>query len=169
MLSSKRWNNKASDIKLAYLYSTIKMMHGPINISGLKMRMSMERWWNTTDRGKSKCIGEKPILVWLYPWQISRGVAWRWTWASVVRGSCLSHDTFFETWDLPKWCIRIWFVPHREHSPPPLQRTVRVLSVDKKNQLDVTFCILYFSSNSCSTFFRATMCLSSGADDCMML
>jgi hypothetical protein len=25
------------------------------------------------------------------------------------------------------------------------------LSVDKKNQLDVTFCILYFSSNSCST------------------
>jgi len=24
-------------------------------------------------------------------------------------------------------------------------------SVDKKNQLDVTFCILYFSSNSCST------------------
>ena len=24
---------KASDIKLAYLYSTIKMMHGPINIS----------------------------------------------------------------------------------------------------------------------------------------
>ena len=26
-------------------------------------------------------------------------------------------------------------------------------SVDKKNQLDVTFCILYFSSNSCSTRF----------------
>ena len=25
--------------------------------------------------------------------------------------------------------------------------------VDKKNQLDVTFCILYFSSNSCSTCF----------------
>ena len=25
-------NNKASDIKLAYLYSTIKMTHGPINI-----------------------------------------------------------------------------------------------------------------------------------------
>ena len=32
MLSSKWWNNKASDIKLAYLYSTIKMMHGPINL-----------------------------------------------------------------------------------------------------------------------------------------
>ena len=26
-------------------------------------------------------------------------------------------------------------------------------NVDKKNQLDVTFCILYFSSNSCSTCF----------------
>jgi len=26
-------------------------------------------------------------------------------------------------------------------------------SVDRKNQLDVTFCILYFSSNSCSTCF----------------
>ena len=26
-------------------------------------------------------------------------------------------------------------------------------SVDKKNQLDVTFCILYLSSNSCSTCF----------------
>jgi hypothetical protein len=28
-----------------------------------------------------------------------------------------------------------------------------LFSVDKKNQLDVTFCILYFSSNSCSTCF----------------
>jgi len=28
-----------------------------------------------------------------------------------------------------------------------------VAGVDKKNQLDVTFCILYFSSNSCSTCF----------------
>ena len=27
------------------------------------------------------------------------------------------------------------------------------ISVDKKNQLDVTFCILYLSSNSCSTCF----------------
>ena len=42
-------------------------------------------------------------------------------------------------------------------------------SVDKKNQLDVTFCILYFSSNSCSTCFGATMCPSSGADDWVML
>ena len=31
--------------------------------------------------------------------------------------------------------------------------TSKIFSVDKKNQLDVTFCILYFSSNSCSTCF----------------
>ena len=30
---------------------------------------------------------------------------------------------------------------------------MKYFSVDKKNQLDVTFCILYFSSNSCSTHF----------------
>jgi len=29
----------------------------------------------------------------------------------------------------------------------------KIFSVDKKNQLDVTFYILYFSSNSCSTCF----------------
>jgi len=32
MLSSKWWNNKASDIKLVSLYSTIKIMHDPINV-----------------------------------------------------------------------------------------------------------------------------------------
>jgi len=32
MLSIKQWNNKTSDLKLVSLYSTIKMMHGPINI-----------------------------------------------------------------------------------------------------------------------------------------
>ena len=31
--------------------------------------------------------------------------------------------------------------------------TNETFSVDKKNRLDVTFCILYFSSNSCSTCF----------------
>ena len=31
-------------------------------------------------------------------------------------------------------------------------------SVDKKNELDVTFCILYFSSNSCSTCFGQPPC-----------
>ena len=32
-------------------------------------------------------------------------------------------------------------------------QTKFIISVDKKIQLDVTFCILYFSSNSCSTCF----------------
>jgi len=36
---------------------------------------------------------------------------------------------------------------------PTVIETVRLNSVDKKNQPDVTFCILYFSSNSCSTCF----------------
>ena len=30
---------------------------------------------------------------------------------------------------------------------------IKAFSVDRKNQLDCTFCILYFSSNSCSTCF----------------
>ena len=30
---------------------------------------------------------------------------------------------------------------------------INLFNVDKKNQIDVTFCILYFSSNSCSTCF----------------
>jgi hypothetical protein len=33
------------------------------------------------------------------------------------------------------------------------RHNMKLFSVDKKNQLDVTFCILYFSSNSCSTCF----------------
>jgi len=37
MFSSKWWNNEASDIKLVYLYSAIKMMHGPINIRCIKL------------------------------------------------------------------------------------------------------------------------------------
>jgi len=30
------WSSKTSDIKLVYLYSTVKMMHGPINIRFIK-------------------------------------------------------------------------------------------------------------------------------------
>jgi len=59
MLSSKQWNNKASDIKLVSLYSTIKMMHGPINIRkklyivascwtiiGIYFNNSFKKLWN---------------------------------------------------------------------------------------------------------------------------
>jgi len=52
---------------------------------------------------------------------------------------------------------------------PTKIRDTRTYSVDKKNQIDVTFCILYFSSNSCSTCLGQLCAPSSGADDCMML
>ena len=44
--------------------------------------------------------------------------------------------------------VRARFQQHRDSN-----RNINLFSVDKKNQLDVTFCILYFSSNSCSTCF----------------
>ena len=47
-------------------------------------------------------------------------------------------------------------LPHNNARPPPYLLThslCLIYSVDKKNQLDVTFCSLYFSSNSCSTCF----------------
>ena len=34
-----------------------------------------------------------------------------------------------------------------------IKRSKKMFSVDKKNQLDVTFCIFYFSYKSCSTCF----------------
>jgi hypothetical protein len=40
---------------------------------------------------------------------------------------------------------------NRQTSTAPEGFEQQNLSVDNKNQLDVTFCILYFSSNSCST------------------
>ena len=43
--------------------------------------------------------------------------------------------------------------PESKHLPNPVVETEWHISVDKKNQLDVTFCIIYFSSNSCSTCF----------------
>ena len=39
------------------------------------------------------------------------------------------------------------------HITPKLRRGINRLSVDKEKHLDVTFCIIYFSSNSCSTCF----------------
>ena len=52
----------------------------------------------------------------------------------------------------------LWFA----EIDPALKLNIVNFSVDKKNQLDVTFCILYFCSNSCSTCFGQP----SGADDC---
>ena len=44
------------------------------------------------------------------------------------------------------------FTAHTEHRVI-IVTVIIYISVDKKSQLDVTFCILYFSSNSCSTCF----------------
>jgi len=41
----------------------------------------------------------------------------------------------------------------RDFFPDVKERLNRDKNVDKKNQLDVIFCILYFSSNSCATCF----------------
>jgi len=45
------------------------------------------------------------------------------------------------------------FLSVRVNRQDALSRDNLSFSVDKKNLLDVTFCILYFSSNSCSTCF----------------
>ena len=46
-----------------------------------------------------------------------------------------------DMWNRIRWCVGVLVLRYL------------CFSVDKKNQLDVTFCILYFSSNSCSTCF----------------
>ena len=48
----------------------------------------------------------------------------------------------------PKCLTHVWI-----HNAVSVKHNKTLLCVDKKNQLDVTFCILYFSSNSCSTCF----------------
>ena len=69
MLSSKCWNNKASDIKLVYLYSTIKMMHGPINLRWIKLSYACAQWQAVVDTVKDLAVPwkEKKNLfsVWL--------------------------------------------------------------------------------------------------------
>ena len=52
------------------------------------------------------------------------------------------------------FCVRWSYKLLKHYSWSDVWLTVhRKFSVDKKYQLDVTFCILYFSSNSCSTCF----------------
>jgi hypothetical protein len=52
--------------------------------------MSMELWWNYTDRGKPEEFGERPIPVRLCPPQISYGLTRARTRASAVRGQRLT-------------------------------------------------------------------------------
>ena len=49
--------------------------------------------------------------------------------------------------------LYLWHVYFCVKNYPTRRSTIYSFSVDKKNQLDVTFCILYLSSNSCSTCF----------------
>ena len=108
-------------------------------------------------------------------------------WRSVVGGNhlTLARVPLFRAWfgvnwngvyllsNTTIWWIDIYIIYYIESYMFPrlvmaifrLYMKHLVSSVDKKNQLDVTFCILYFSSNSCSTCFGATVCPSSGADD----
>jgi len=59
--------------------------------------MSMERWWNDTDRGKPKVLGENPVPVPLFPLQISKGVTADVSWGlrlKMLATNHLSHGTF---------------------------------------------------------------------------
>jgi hypothetical protein len=52
------------------------------------------------------------------------------------------------------WCFLSSGFNYTHGNLEPRAVTVKCMQcVDKKNQLDVTFYILYFSSNSCSTCF----------------
>ena len=48
--------NKASDIKLVYLYSTIKMMHGSINIILSKQHLCIWMLSENTDKHKNRVL-----------------------------------------------------------------------------------------------------------------
>jgi hypothetical protein len=42
----------------------------PSDSSSINIKMSMELWWNDTDRGRQKYWDRKPVPVLLYPTQI---------------------------------------------------------------------------------------------------
>ena len=42
----KKWNKKASDIKLVFYFSTITMMHSPINIICVQSFCKWSKFWN---------------------------------------------------------------------------------------------------------------------------
>ena len=75
----------------------------------------------------------------------------------------LVNDSWvFELDEQHVWCeesidFLVVRVAVHDNYPFPLSAYIKIklifFSVDKKTQLDVPFCILYFSSNSCSTCF----------------
>ena len=56
MLSSKQWNNKKSDIKLVYLYSTMKITHGPINFKLYRRSLQAVFWAHCMRPYRSFCF-----------------------------------------------------------------------------------------------------------------
>ena len=80
-------------------------------------------WWRCiwsngkmTLTGETHILGEKPVLVPLYPLQISHGLAWYLTCASLVR-----------VWQLTVWAmawpcrLKIQYIHHRKHMIPLVQ------------------------------------------------
>jgi len=65
--------------------------------------------------------------------------------------NCPKHVQFYSKYKIEKLMHLVGFIIRIYHGTRSPER--QKCSVDKKNQLDVTFCILYFSSNSCSTCF----------------
>jgi len=62
-----------------------------------------------------------------------------------------NHTTIYTS--LTNQLFRMTSFTHLVLPDDKLERLWCTFIVDKKNHLDVTFCILYFSSNSCSTCF----------------
>ena len=69
-----------------------------------------------------------------------------------VRAHHLSLSWVVSILSMPSHTI-FWRSSLYHPSTPGYSNWTLSFSVDKKNQLDVTFCIFYFSSNSCSTCF----------------
>ena len=57
----KKWNNKASDIKLVFYSSTITMMHGPIN---MRLYFYLQWTWNLFNNWENLTSGLRTQLVW---------------------------------------------------------------------------------------------------------
>jgi hypothetical protein len=70
-------------------------------------------------------------------------------WTIVFR-SVETTSHVYKKWRLSFQKLRKWWQESEHYCT---FRDTVIFSVDKKNQLDVIFCILYFSSNSCSTCF----------------
>jgi len=52
----------------------------------------MEDWWNNTGGGKTELL-EENVAAWpLCPPQIQRGMAWDWTWVSMVSDWCFCES-----------------------------------------------------------------------------